>query len=89
MTTDPAAATFERVEAMTADQATARYAELMYYANRNIALPDEELDEVVMLANRLGRPLVWRHFDLRTFEWREGRAPLAVVGQPAEPSALT
>lgn len=73
MTTDPAAATFERVEAMTADQATARYAELMYYANRNIALPDEELDEVVLLAARLGRRLVWRHYCLKTFQWKEGR----------------
>lgn len=76
MTTDPAAALFARIEAMTTEQAWQRYAELMYYADRNIALPDDELDEIALLAARLGRPLVWRHYDLRTFEWREGRAPV-------------
>lgn len=77
--TDPAAI-FQRIEGLSTDQAWQRYAELMWYADRNIALPDEELDEVTMLAAKLGRPLVWRHYDLRTFEWREGRAPV-VAGE--------
>lgn len=55
------------------DPARQRLAELLWYADHNIALPEEELAEVEKLAERFGVKLVWRHFDFRTWQWKEGR----------------
>ena len=56
------------------DPARRRLAELLWYAQHNIALPDDELAEVERLAGELGVKLTWRHFVLgKVNEWREGR----------------
>lgn len=70
---DPLLTTFAHVEAMPDEAARQRFGELMWYADRNVALPDEELDEVVILAARFGVKLIWRHFCLKTWQWKEGR----------------
>lgn len=72
MTAYPAAI-FAQIEAMPAEQAGQRLAELMWYAEHNILLPDGELLEVAMLAARLGIRLAWRHMVLSEGVWREGR----------------
>lgn len=62
--TDPLLAAFQTAEALPADAAWKRLAELLWYAKHNIALPDEELDEVAVLAARLGVRLRWRRLKL-------------------------
>ena len=73
-TPDPLLAAFQAANAMPEDAARQRLAELLWYAAHNIALPDEELDEVVLLAARLGVRLRWRRLELngsREWHWRE------------------
>lgn len=62
--TDPLLAAFQAAEAMPEAAAWKRLAELLWYARHNIALPDEELDEVAVLAARLGVRLGWRRLML-------------------------
>ena len=72
--TDPLLAAFQAAEAMPEETAWQRLAELLWYARHNIALPDEELDEVAVLAARLGVRLRWRRLKLngdREWRWRE------------------
>lgn len=74
MTTDPLVTAFQTAEALPEAAAWKRLAELLWYAKHNIALPDEELDEVVVLAARLGVRLRWRRLELngdREWHWRE------------------
>lgn len=74
MTTDPLLAAFQAANAMPEADARQRLAELLWYAAHNIALPDEELDEVAVLAARLGVRLRWRRLRLdgdREWHWRE------------------
>lgn len=73
MTTPDPAAIFAQAEAMPVEQAGQRLAELMWYAEHNVLLPDEELLEVAILAARLGVRLAWRHMVLSEGVWREGR----------------
>lgn len=71
-TPDPFLAAFQAAEALPEDAAWKRLAELLWYAKHNIALPDEDLDEVVLLANRLGVRLRWRRLELNgSREWRD------------------
>ena len=76
MTADPMIAAFQAAEAMPEEAAWKRLAELLYYARHNIVLPDEELDEVTVLAAKLGVRLRWRRLVLGKhggeWEWREG-----------------
>ena len=58
---------------MTDEAARCRLAELLWYADNNIALPDEELVEVEKLAAEFGVKLAWRYFELNTGELRDGR----------------
>ena len=75
MTPDPLISAFQAAEAMSEADAWKRLAELLWYAQRNIALPDSELDEVTVLANRLGVRLRWRRLELGRhggeWKWRE------------------
>lgn len=73
MSDDALVTAFAAAEAMTAEQAGRRLSELMWYAERNILLPDSELAEVVVLAAKLGYRLAWRHMVLSEQEWRPGR----------------
>lgn len=72
---DPLVAAFQAAEAMPEDAARQRLAELLWYAAHNIALPDEELDEVAVLAARLGVRLRWRRLELGKhggeWSWRD------------------
>ena len=70
---DPLVAAFQTVNAMPEEAAWKRLAELLWYAGHNIALPDEELDEVAVLAARLGVRLRWRRLELGRHggEWKE------------------
>ena len=73
-TPDPLVVAFEAAEAMSEAEAWKRLATLLWYAQHNVALPDEELDEVVVLSNRLGVRLRWRRLRLdgdREWHWRE------------------
>lgn len=72
-TPDPLVAAFQAAEAMTAEQAGQRLAELMWYAAHNVLLPDSELAEAVTLAAKLGVRLAWRHMVLSEGVWRDGR----------------
>lgn len=76
-TPDPLVAAFQaaapRGHPMTTEQAGQRLAELMWYAERNVLLPDSELAEVATLAAKLGIRLAWRHMVLSEGVWREGR----------------
>lgn len=62
---------------MTAQVDKARLGELLGYMARNIALPDNEIEEVERLAHSLGVALEWRHAELGDFHqwqgWKEGR----------------
>lgn len=72
MTTDPLLAAFQATEALSDADAWKRLSELLWCARHNIALPDEELDEVSVLAARLGVRLGWRRLELGKHggEWR-------------------
>ena len=73
--TDPLVTAFQAAEAMSEADARQRLATLLWYAAHNIALPDEELDEVSLLAARLGVLLRWRRLTLngdREWHGREG-----------------
>ena len=60
-----------------AERDSQRLGELLGYMARNIALPDNELAEVELLAARLGVALEWRHVvlgDIKQYQgWQEGR----------------
>ena len=74
MISDPLVAAFQAANAMPEADAWKRLADLLWYAKLNIALPDEELDEVAVLAARLGVRLRWRRLELngsREWHWRE------------------
>ena len=74
MISDPLVAAFQAANAMPEADAWKRLADLLWYAKHNIALPDEELDEVAVLAARLGVRLRLRRLELngsREWHWRE------------------
>ena len=71
---DPLVAAFQAAEAMPEADAWKRLAELLWYAARHLALPDEELDEVAVLSARLGVRIRWRRLELngdREWHWRD------------------